>query len=402
MGTDFAPNYACLTIGFLEETKLLPELHDKFGQDHCNRIKDNFFRYLDDGFTLWSTTLDIDLFKDILNGLHPNIKYTFEQSENITYHDGSIVKRLNFLDISILLHSNGIIETDIYFKPTNTHDYLQFHSQHPEHIKKNIPYNLAKKIIVFCTSPHTEKLRLNELKDSLLKCEYPLSVINKAIHNASLQGPSNDPSKKPKVLPFVTSYNCDLDSKRTISLAKDQFENARDNRIKEVFQDYTPILALKQPANILRQITRAKFTTEEKDIEKGIFKCSNLRCKICIKYLQECKSFVGKNDKRWYVKSHITCHSKFVEYYLVCAFCGKETYTGRATDLRERTNNHISDCRTGNTTDIFDRHVHECMKICNKYTEPYFKLFVYMELSDASKLDAYEKHLHSLNYDTMN
>ena len=30
MGTDFAPNYACLTIGFLEETKLYPQLRTRF------------------------------------------------------------------------------------------------------------------------------------------------------------------------------------------------------------------------------------------------------------------------------------------------------------------------------------------------------------------------------------
>ena len=43
----------------------------------------------------------------------------------------------------IILHENNSGETNIYYKPTNPHDYLPYDSSHPEPSKKNILYNLA-------------------------------------------------------------------------------------------------------------------------------------------------------------------------------------------------------------------------------------------------------------------
>ena len=34
-------------------------------------------------------------------------------------------------------NSDGKIETDIYYKDTNSHDYLHYNSHHPEHVKNN-------------------------------------------------------------------------------------------------------------------------------------------------------------------------------------------------------------------------------------------------------------------------
>ena len=50
MGTKMAPPYACLTIGFLEETVLFPTLlPSKFSKEECERIIELFFRFMDDG-----------------------------------------------------------------------------------------------------------------------------------------------------------------------------------------------------------------------------------------------------------------------------------------------------------------------------------------------------------------
>ena len=51
----------------------------------------------------------------------------------------------------------------MYYKDTNTHHYLPYDSANPESCKKNVPYNLAKIIIIFVTDPEKVKLRLNEL-----------------------------------------------------------------------------------------------------------------------------------------------------------------------------------------------------------------------------------------------
>ena len=95
--------------------------------------------------------------------MHPSIKFKFENPE-IIYGNEKKVQVLNFLDVKIILHENNSVETDIYYKPTNTHDYLPYDSADPNHTKNNIPYNLAKKIIVFVSNPEKVIIRLDNLR----------------------------------------------------------------------------------------------------------------------------------------------------------------------------------------------------------------------------------------------
>ena len=162
------------------------------------------------------------------------------------------------------------------------------------------------------------------------------------------------------------------------------------------------IHARRQPPNILRNITNTKFITKEEQNIHGITLCVRY-CKICEIYLQECTSFLTANGKEWTIKCHITRDSKNVLYYLVCAFCNEESYTGKTDDMRERTNNHISCIRHGTGSNKFDKHVHNCSKEKRKkHDEPFFKLYAFMVLNDYNKLRNQERRLHLLNYDTIN
>ena len=73
------------------------------------------------------------------------------------------VQKLDFLDVTIILYGNGKIETDIHYKPSNSHRYLNYNSFHPTHCKDNIPFNLAKRIIMLVTNSDKMELQLREL-----------------------------------------------------------------------------------------------------------------------------------------------------------------------------------------------------------------------------------------------
>ena len=77
------------------------------------------------------------------------------------------------LDILVILHPNGKVQTEIFYKETNTHCYLHYDSNHPSHIKLNTPYNLAKRIIDFTSDPDKTESHLTQLKALLLPCNYP-------------------------------------------------------------------------------------------------------------------------------------------------------------------------------------------------------------------------------------
>ena len=101
----------------------------------------------------------------------------------------TFVQVLNFLDVFIILHQNGWLETDTFYWETNSNDFINYFIHHLEHTEQNI-YNLAKRIIVFVSDEKKINERLSELKTWLLSCSYLLAIIEKASFNAKLQGPA--------------------------------------------------------------------------------------------------------------------------------------------------------------------------------------------------------------------
>ena len=111
--------------------------------------------------------------KNILNNLHLTIKFTIELAKIDNFNKTLAIK---FLDITVLLHENGYVETDTFYKETNTHDYLNYDSHHKNHTKYNIHFNSAKRILLFVLDEQKLALRLKEQGKWLLSCGYPESV----------------------------------------------------------------------------------------------------------------------------------------------------------------------------------------------------------------------------------
>ena len=399
MGTIFAPPYACLSVGFLEETQLYPSLYLHFEQYLAELIQEFFNRFMDDGFVPWPNEADINIFLEILNNMDPTLKFTLEKSTNFIL-DEKCYQQLNFLDITVILDENGFVETDIFYKETNTHDYLDYNSHHPNHIKENIPYNLAKKIIAFCSNSRTEEKRIEELKSWLIECNYPLNLINKKIHAAKLQGPA-PPKTKSDIIPLITNYVSNLNCSHIIKRSNNLLSNTRNSRLNTIFKDTRAVIAFRQPQNLLRQLTKASFIMNNVTTN-GIFKCGRKACILCKLYIQQCQSFKLNNGKEWFVRSRITCTSMNVIYFLKCSCCNNTNYIGKTNNLRKRMNCHISEIRTSNTTDLFDKHVIKCKSKHNMTKEPFFKIYVMLELSNQDSLITYESHFHQLGYDSMN
>ncbi|XP_062602971.1 uncharacterized protein LOC134264726 [Saccostrea cucullata] len=163
MGTKVAPTYATLTLGYLE-TLLKSELVKEWGEEFADLIETNWKRFLDDCFIIWHGDMEkLTQFHKILNGLNSNIQFTLEMND----------EKLPFLDV-LVEKKNIRITTDIYYKATDTHQYLHFGSCHPNHTKSAIPYNLARRVCTIVSEENTRDLRLEELKSFLVKRKYPI------------------------------------------------------------------------------------------------------------------------------------------------------------------------------------------------------------------------------------
>ena len=113
-----------------------------------------WLRCVVDIFMIWNDSED--KLKDFLahiNTVNPAIQFTHAHS----------FKSANFLDVYVTLTNDGTNSTDLYTKPTNTHQYLHMNSCHPNHVEKPIAFSQATRIIRICCDPATAQSRCNEL-----------------------------------------------------------------------------------------------------------------------------------------------------------------------------------------------------------------------------------------------
>ena len=114
---------------------------------------------------------------------------------------------LAFLDIFIK-RKGSLIITDIYYRPTDTKQYLDYSSCHPRHIRRNVPLNLERRI---CIIVGDESPRLEELNVCLINRHYPLAVIEYGIEKAkdiditTLRTPKEHIDTD--IITFVTTHN---------------------------------------------------------------------------------------------------------------------------------------------------------------------------------------------------
>ena len=111
IGTKFTPLYSILFIAELEEKNL-----EKVDNKRCL-----CWRYIDDIFFIWEHGEEkLRNFVETLNEIHSTVKFTAEWSQ----------KLMKFLDVTGSL-IDGQIETDLYVKPADGHQYPHSSSCHP-------------------------------------------------------------------------------------------------------------------------------------------------------------------------------------------------------------------------------------------------------------------------------
>ena len=195
IGTKFAPPYACIFMDYIEREFLKNEEIQPW----------IWFRYIDDIFFIWTASeKEFDEFLNRLNSFHPNLRFTHERSR----------ESLNFLDVVVKIQQGEFV-TDLYYKPTDRHQYLHFDSCHASHTKTSIVYSQALRMKRICSRRSDLIVNINKLKDWFRERGYPEEIVNKETKRAleSSIGSFNNRSKKitqddrQKGIPLVVTYN---------------------------------------------------------------------------------------------------------------------------------------------------------------------------------------------------
>ena len=153
--------------------------------------------------SFYSENSDEDLTKlhELINTLHPSLNFTMDKSRI----------KLSFLD-TMVINNNGELQTDIFYKPTDSKQYLLYTSCHPKHTRNSIPYNLARRPKSIVSDERTLHKRLEELEEFLIKRKYPLSLIEDAFQKAKSLDRSKllntkDTTEGTNIIPYVTTFN---------------------------------------------------------------------------------------------------------------------------------------------------------------------------------------------------
>ncbi|XP_048246899.1 uncharacterized protein LOC125377449, partial [Haliotis rufescens] len=317
MGTKVAPTYATLVMGYIEDI-LYRKVHDSMSESIAKHVRETWKRFLDDCFLVWlSTRENLDIFLDIINKLHPSISFTMESSES----------KIPFLDV-LVVKEDTKLKTDIYYKPTDTHQYLQFGSCHPRHTRTNIPYSLARRVCTIVSETDKRDLRLKELMGYLRKLGYPLRVINDAIEK-SLKIPRhtllkpNEKSVGDQIIPFVSTFNpnnCDI-----MPVIRDNLPILQQSdKMKQGLNKFKIIKSTRQPKNLKQILCPSKYSCTES--VPCVSRCNTPRCGTC-NIISEGTTFLFANGKGFNVKADMNCRSKDVVYVMRCSGCG-ENYIG--------------------------------------------------------------------------
>ena len=114
----------------------------------------------------------------------------------ITFTAGYFKEEVNVLDLNIKL-IDGKLKTDLFVKPTDTHQFLDPISSHPYHCKKGIPYSQASSLNRICSDNTNFDKRCNNLEKWLMQRGYNKKMINnyKSKHRAFRKGNWKVPRK---------------------------------------------------------------------------------------------------------------------------------------------------------------------------------------------------------------
>jgi len=200
--------------------------------------------------------------------------------------------------------------------------------------------------------------QLQELKQDLIKRNYPTNIIDSGIQRAKiipqhlLRQTSNKNNNA--VIPLITTHN--PNNPNVLGTVKAGLTILKSSlRLSNLIDSHRIINSKRQPPNLKKLLTKAKFSSIP--ITQTITSCGNVRCKCCDVILTGHHVKIGETT--FYTNSDMNCLSQNLIYALTCP-CG-QFYIGETGDRlldrvrvhrQQSKNKHIINCLS-NSKNVF-------------------------------------------------
>ncbi|PIK41662.1 hypothetical protein BSL78_21493 [Apostichopus japonicus] len=265
---------------------------------------------------------------------------------------------VNFLDVTVR-KEHGSLSTDLYTKPTDTHQYLHSSSCHPRHCKSGIAYSQALRLRRICSNNSSFIRHTDALEKHLIARGHSARRVREAIQRVRSLSRSSTLAVKDKKgrdcdnkLPLVVTFHPNLpplqkitSNNHNILLTSDRLQRAVPEK---------PIIAYRRPRNLRDLLVRAAvppLTSNLTPIQHGTFKCDRTsRCIVCSHHIVESNSITSHSMQLTHkTKGHITCTTTNVIYLISCRVCGIQYVGETKTTLKKRFYGHRSTVNTMKT-----------------------------------------------------
>ena len=322
MGTQVAPSFANIFMSWFE---------DKFVYTYTPKPL-LWKRYIDDVFMIWPHGQEsLNTFMEHLNASHNTIKFTAESSTS----------SVNFLDISISVNDHHDLITSLYTKPTDSHNYLLYSSEHLRHLLRGIPYSQFLRVRRICTNIIDFRQHALVLATHFVRRGYPKHLVKAALIKAELKNRSS-----------ILNKQRDKIESKTPLVNKDQSfylvvtHNPKNPPVREIISENWPLLnkskttrtltdailifGLRRNKNLSDHLVRASTKTLNKDttnIERN--KCQRPNtCRYCPIINKTGKNKSHSNGNTFTSLQNVNCQSSNLIYLISCNKCGIQ-YVGQ-------------------------------------------------------------------------
>lgn len=227
---------------------------------HCKKLPLRYYRYHDDVWGIWThSEEDFHEFVQTLNNQHDSIQLDPVLNEQeVNFLDTTVFKGADFAE-------TGILDTKVYFKPTDTHALLHRKSFHPKHVFKGIYKSQLLRFNRICCKSSDRIKATKTLTDTLRQRGYQrtfLREIQKETFHNSMgatrdPNPNNPTQNKTKVIPLITTYS--NYAMKDNKILKDNIENVLSQTTLP--KNFRIISAYKKNPTLKDTLVRAKLHT---------------------------------------------------------------------------------------------------------------------------------------------
>jgi hypothetical protein len=349
MGTKVAPSLANIFMADFEEKWVYT----------YNPKPTIWLRYIDDIFMIWEHGSDsLQDFLLHLNSCHRTIKFTSEHSH----------KEVTFLDTLVKIDDNHKLYTDLYCKPTDSHNYLLYDSAHPTHLKNSLPYSQLLRIRRICSHLTDFDKNAIEISRHFLRRNYPPQIVEEAIikvrrtERSTLLQPSTQEKKDQDNLFLVSMFNPTGSPLREIVTetwpligrthntenlyAKNiTFGNRRAENLKDL------LIHAKLPS-LTSPPSRPLSTTKGKSCKARTI------CRYCPRLDKSGTIICNTTGRHYTAMKNITCNSNNLIYCISCKSCNKQYVGQTLSSIKERFKCHFTSITAPDLDNPIGRHFH--------------------------------------------